>query len=282
MTDSDAILPESTSAQLAAFLAYLSQERRLADNSKTYRFAVQSYLSHLARLGLNPSQATRETMLAYLDLRRRQGLASGTLFQDTLATRHFHRFLLAKGWASADPTAGIRLPALHNRLPQPLTQAEMEKLLDAPKGSRFIHVRNKAILELLYATGLRASEALGLRTSQVDLAGSILRVRGKRDKERLVPFGPRVAEAIRQYLALRAKRYPDVPEPLFISQGGRQLGRGTLWLQLKEYARRVGIEHRVSPLFSMSPPLTTTSTSAALAAARRRRYLAVSPWRSVA
>jgi integrase/recombinase XerD len=237
--DSQNAPQNATSAQLSAFLAYMAQERRLADNSlATYRYAVHSYLAHLTGLGIGPGQATKEIFLTYLEHRKRQGRAAGTLFQDVLATRHFHRYLLREGIAKDDPTAGIRLPTLKNRLPQPLSRAEMEKLLEAPKGKRFQNVRDKAILELFYATGLRVSELLGLRTGQVDLAVGNLRVIGKRNKERLVPFGTRAAEAIRKYLALRAERYPDASEPLFIGQHGRKISGGHLWAQLKIYAKR--------------------------------------------
>ena len=160
MPDSPKPRPDATSANVAAFLAYLEHDRRLCGNSITaYRYAVTSYL----RSGGNPSRATRVTVLAYLDSRKAEGLSASSIFQATIALRHYHRFLVLEGLAAADPMTGIRLPKLQSRLPQPLTLQEMEKLLAAPAGGRFKNVRNRAILELLYATGLRVSEAVGLQ-----------------------------------------------------------------------------------------------------------------------
>ena len=235
---------DATSANVAAFLAYLKRERRLSANSITaYRYAVTSYLSR----GGDPGRATRESVLAYLDARKADGLSASSLFQATIALRHYHRFLLLEGLAAADPMTGIRLPKLQSRLPQPLTLQEMEKLLAAPAGGRFKNVRNRAILELLYATGLRVSEAVGLQAGLVDLEASYLRVLGKGGRERIVPFGARAKAAIELYLDARAVKFPGVAEPLFLASHGGRMTRGVIEAQLKDYAKSAGITRSVSP-----------------------------------
>lgn len=244
MPDSPTPRPDATSANVAAFLAYLEHDRRLCANSiAAYRYAVTSYL----RSGGDPSLATRASVLAYLDARKAGGLCASSIFQATIALRHYHRFLVLEGLAAADPMAGIRLPRLQSRLPQPLTLQEMEKLLAAPAGGRFKNVRNRAILELLYATGLRVSEAVSLQAGLVDLEASYLRVLGKGGRERIVPFGARAKAAIELYLAARAVKFPDVAEPLFLSSHGSLMTRGNIEAQLKEYGRSAGITRPVSP-----------------------------------
>ncbi|MFH2203514.1 MAG: site-specific tyrosine recombinase/integron integrase [Elusimicrobiota bacterium] len=240
--------PYETEARLPDFLRYLEVERRVSANTVlTYRYSLRGYLRHLEIGGTQPAQMTRETVLAYLDDPKRRSLTPSTRHQAVFAIRLYHRFLRLKGYAETDPTANIPLPRVDHRLPQPLTVAEVEKFLAAPKGSKFIHIRNRAILELLYATGLRISELTGLQASQTDLKAGYLRVRGKGGKERIVPFGGRARKAVRGYLAARKKKFPGVAEPMFLNIHGHGLTRGNLWQQLKDYARRAGITRRVSP-----------------------------------
>ncbi|MBI4064549.1 MAG: tyrosine recombinase XerD [Elusimicrobia bacterium] len=233
---------------LESFTRYLAQERRISGLSITaYRYCIRTYLAHLRGIGIEPGQATRETVLVYLDGRRQNGLSSSSLFQATIALRHFYRFLLREDPTVPNPTQGIGLPKLVNKLPQPLTLQEMEKLLKAPRGTRFRNVRNRAILEVLYATGMRVSELTGLQIADLNLGEGYLRVMGKGSRERIVPFGSRAKEAMERYLAARAKKFPNVAEPLFLGISGNQLTRGGLWDQIKSCARRAGITHRVSP-----------------------------------
>jgi integrase/recombinase XerD len=183
----------------------------------------------------------------YLAEKKAQGRTPNTIFQIVIALRHFYRFLCEQEGLTSNPMIGIALPKLVSRLPQTLTLAEAERLLDVPKGSRFINIRNKAMIELLYATGLRVSEILGLRSNDTNLSEGYLRVTGKGSRERMVPFGARACEAIKNYMVARSNRFPSIQEPLFLGIHGEQLTRGNFWRQLREYARLAGIEHRVTP-----------------------------------
>lgn len=236
---------DATSANVAAFLRYLERERRLSANSITaYRYALNVYLRNLRH---DPSLATKESVLTYLAERKAEGLSTGSVFQATIALRHFHRFLLREGLAASDPMADIKLPRLQSRLPQTLSRQEMERLLAAPAGGRFKNVRNRAILELLYATGLRVSELVGLQAGLVDLAAGYLRVVGKGGRERIVPFGVRAKEAIEAYLAARTTKFPGIAEPLFLGSRGEGMTRGNIARQLADYARSASITRQVSP-----------------------------------
>lgn len=245
MPDSPKPRRGATSANVAAFLAYLERERRLSAASVTaYRYALNVYLRNIRH---DPSLATKESVLTYLAERKAEGLSPSSLFQATIALRHYHRFLLREGFAAADPMAGIKLPRLQSRLPQPLTQQEVDRLLAAPAGGRYKNVRNRAILELLYATGLRVSEVVGLQAGLVNLEAGYLRVLGKGGRERIVPFGARAKEAIEVYLAVRTARLPGIAEPLFLTAKGRPMTRGNIARQLGDYARSAGIARPVSP-----------------------------------
>ena len=236
------------SFSIASFLEYLTQERRLSRRSiEAYCYAIKTYLAYLYEHGLKPDQVGPTIVRAYLEQREQQGLGPGGIHQAILSLRHYCRFLRESGRISDDPTIGITLPKLHPKLPEPLSREETIRLLEIPKGSRFVHVRNKAILEILYATGLRISELAGLRTDQMDLRGGTLRVRGKGGRERIVPFGHRVGKVVRSYLVTRKKRFPKATGPIFLSVRGGPLRRTHLWRQIKDYAQQAGIKRRVSP-----------------------------------
>lgn len=225
------------------FREYLAEQRRLAPRSvQAYGYAARAYLAYLRLRGLAPEQADQVTVRAYLKQRDQEGLGPGGIHQAIVALRHFYRFL-----GEGDPSVGISLPKLRPRLPEPLSQEEVERLLEIPRSSRFVHVRDKAILELLYAAGLRISELLGLEPGRVDLRANVLRVRGKGSRERIVPFGRRADEALDRYLAARERRFPGIASALFLTARGGPLRRTHFWRRLKDYARRAGITRRVSP-----------------------------------
>ncbi len=235
-------------AHVDALVAYLEQERRLSPCSvEAYRYAVSGYLAYLNSLGREATSADKSVVCGYLAQKKQEGLSSSTIFQIIIALRHLYRFLNDRAVITSNPMIGIALPKLVSRLPQTLTLDEMERLLDAPRGNRFKNVRNRAMLELLYATGLRVSEILGLQSNDVNPSEAYLRVIGKGSRERMVPFGARAREALEIYMKARAERFPIVPDPLFLGSRGQQLTRGGFWLQLKEYAKLAGIGHRVTP-----------------------------------
>lgn len=185
--------------------------------------------------------------MAYLEDRKTGGLRDASLFAAAIAIRQFHRFMAERRLAQADPTIGTGLPKYKQLLPKPLSDAEMEKLLAMPTGDKFHLVRTRAALQLLYSTGMRVSELVGLKLSQLDMKEMWVRVSGKGGRERILPLGPRAQRALTEYLSARGKRFPGNREILFLSYRGRPISRTTFWWQLRELARRAGIEVGVHP-----------------------------------
>ena len=159
------------------FVRHLRVERGLSQATWTsYRYQVLGYLRFLEERRRGPGTAARDDILAYLEARKDAGLAGSTVFAAAVAIRLFHRFLAERGLVAADPATGLKLPKYRQRLPDPLTAAEMEKLLGLPTGGKFHLVRMKAALELLYSTGMRVSELLGIGLDQLRLEEGWVRV----------------------------------------------------------------------------------------------------------
>ena len=214
-------------ALLDEFVRHLRVERGLSPCTwKSYGYQIRGYLRFLEARRRSPEGATREDVLAYLERRKENGLKSASLFIAAMALRQFHRYLAQAGLAPADPTAGMRLPRFKQRIPKPLDAGAMDRLLRPPTGGKFSLLRDHAMIELMYAVGLRVSELVGLHLGQVDLREGWVRVNGKGSKERLVPFGPRAGAALRRYLDARAARFPAAGDFVFLN--GRGAAGGAL------------------------------------------------------
>jgi integrase/recombinase XerD len=236
------------------FLAYLELERGMARNT------LASYRSDLLQFGAFLEE--RETDA--VDVRARDvsefltGLATGdsdaraatsTIQRKAATLRSFYRHLRREGLLDADPTAGITTPRSGQRLPNVLGHAEVRRLLDQPRGSEPIALRDRALLELMYACGLRASEVVELELARLDLEEGLARVRGKGSKERVVPVGSVAVSAIRAYL--RGGRPMLVGERvqtrLFVNFRGGALTRQGLYKIVQRHAVTAGLNGRMSP-----------------------------------
>lgn len=234
-------------AYVREFAAYLSAEKGLAKNS------VLAYLSDLKRYGRFLEKEKKPlAALSHKDLteffwqQKLAGLKPRSLYRLMETVRQFHRFLLAENHLSTDPAANLVPPKMPSNLPNGLSIREVDALLNAASGTSEREVRNRAMLEVLYATGLRVSELVGLDTSGVDLRLGLVRVMGKGGKERIVPLGKSALRAIERYIAVRNKKYA-AQEGLFLSRLGGKLSRAEFWRQLKGYARKAGIQKKISP-----------------------------------
>ncbi len=234
---------------LAQFLAHIRGECGLSKATEsTYRYQIESYLSRLAALKTNLRRVTKTTLLSILDRRRKTGAASGTLFNFILAIRRFHRFLTEDDTGFINPTAGMKLPKLTQRIPNPLSVQEIERFLDLPTGDRFTGIRNRALFELAYSSGLRASELVGLQRDQIRLEEGWIRVRkGKGGKDRVVPIGPKAIESMARYLEARERLFGGINGPLFLNLKGNPLNRGGFWWLVRQRARQVGLGGRITP-----------------------------------
>jgi len=233
---------------LQKFIAHLRVERGLSENTcLTYRYQLGVYLRFLEARGIPLTEVNRDCTLAFLEERKKRGLKSSAQFIAVIAIRSFHRFLKERGYCANDPTIGIRLPKFKQRLPEPLSAADMEKLLQPTLSNKFTSIRNLAMIELAYSSGLRCSELVSLKLGQVDLKEGWIRVVGKGDKERVVPFGKKARESLTKYLELRANRFPWASDTIFLNSAGQPIKRGTFGWILKEVARRKGFRGRITP-----------------------------------
>jgi integrase/recombinase XerD len=176
-------------------------------------------------------------------------VGAATLQRKVACLRSFYRHLRREGVIAHDPTAELRGPRRVQRLPQVLTREEVDHLLEQPRGNDPPALRDRALLELMYACGLRVSEAIGLHVGDLDLDGAILQARGKGNKERLVPVGRRALAAVRAYLERGRPRLVGLrPEPhLFVNQRGLGLTRQGLYKIVQGHARTAGLADRMSP-----------------------------------
>ncbi len=228
---------------LDEFIRHLRVERGLSENTcLSYGYQLGAYVAFLRARGQETATVTRDDVMAYLERRKGDGLKSASIFIVAMAVRQFHRYLAQTGGASADPTVGMRLPRFKQRIPKPVDAEAMERLLRPPVGARFSAVRDHAMIETMYATGMRVSELTGLRLGQVDLKNCSIRVNGKGSRQRIVIFGPRAARALGTYLAARANRFPAADDALFLNARGRgPITRGGFGRKLSIAARRAGI-----------------------------------------
>src|ERR1700755_1199072 len=197
--------PSSIEPHVLDFLAYLEFERGLSRNTlEAYRSDLLQYGAHLD--GRDALAVTHSDLAAFVDTLAqgdsdRPAVAPATLQRKVACLRSFHRHLRRQGVLQADPTANLHAPRQSRRLPHVLSRDQVAKLLEQPRGTAPAALRDRALLELMYACGLRASEAIDLETGDVDLDRRVLRTRGKGAQERLVPIGSAAARAVTLYLA---------------------------------------------------------------------------------
>jgi integrase/recombinase XerD len=236
------------------FLSYLELERGLSRNTlNAYRTDLLQYGEHLAAHDLDALEARPADVGDFLaDLATGNGrpaCSASTVHRKTACLRSFYKHLRRDELIGDDPTAALSAPRRAKRLPQVLNYAEVQRLLAAPRGSEPTALRDRALLEAMYACGLRASETIGLETADVDLREGLLRARGKGSKERLVPLGRSAIAAISGYLrGGRPKLVGERHEPkLFVNFRGGPLSRQGLYKIVQRHAREAGLAGRMSP-----------------------------------
>jgi integrase/recombinase XerD len=237
------------------FLAYLEFERGLSRNTlEAYRSDLLQFGAFLARREADVFAAGHNDLAAFLtDLATgapgRPPVAPATLQRKAACLRSFYRHLRREGVVTADPSAELRTPRKSQRLPHVLTRGEVTKLLAAPDVTDPGGLRDRALLELMYACGLRASEAVALRVGDVDLDNAVLRAHGKGSKERIVPIGREAVGAVKTYLHRGRPALVGLgtaPE-LFVNRRGTGLTRQGLYKIVRRYARTAGLEGKMSP-----------------------------------
>ncbi len=240
-------MAETAEQLLDYFLHYCAAECGLSRNTvEAYRSDVEDFLAFLGAAGAADLEAVNAARLVdYVEAARARGLASGTVWRRLVAVRMFYRFLLMEGYVAGDPAEAFQTPRLWKRMPEVLSVEGVEALLEAPGADTPLGLRDRAMLEMLYATGARASELCGLDVGDVNFQYGFVRCYGKRMKERLVPVGRSAREALRAYLERgrpELLRRGDEPA-LFVTARGNRLSRSAVWQRVNRHARAAGLGH---------------------------------------
>jgi len=233
---------------LVRYLNYLAVEKGLARNTlESYARDLRKYFAFVG--GRDHRVVSQQDVRSFLARLAEEGIATPSVARCLAAVRGFHKYLLIDGLSSADPTVAIETPRGWQRLPKTLSGDEVEALLGQPDESTPLGLRDKAMLELLYATGLRVSELVGLSRNSVNLERGYVVVVGKGSKERAIPLGEVAAAAVQSYLKRsRPLLLKDVEtDALFISGRRRQITRQMFWVRIRQYVRKAGISRPVSP-----------------------------------
>ncbi|GHE22396.1 site-specific tyrosine recombinase XerD [Halomonas urumqiensis] len=241
---------ESDQTLIETFLDALWLERGASDNTlMAYRRDLAAWAAHLEAQEASLLSPLPATLPDWLDARRASGYQLRSNARLLSSLRRFYRWALAEGRIDRDPLAEVRLPRVRPALPDTLDEAEVERLLAAPDVATDLGLRDRAMLEVLYAAGLRVSELVGLTTDAVNLRQGVVRVRGKGDKDRLVPLGEEAVDWLSRYLrGTRGALMTDVTRPaLFPGRGDKPLTRQAFWYRIKAHALAAGITRPLSP-----------------------------------
>lgn len=235
------------------FIRFLATERGLSDNYQlSTRRSLAEFAEWCAKTPRNISSSasvTQPLITEYLETRKRGGLAASSIKLIVVALKIFFRFLAAKGAIERDPTATMTLPRIERYLPETLNELNVEQLLDSVDTRRPLGLRDRAMIELLYASGLRISELAGARLENFNAEERMLRVTGKGNKTRLVPVGSKACEAIAAYVSTERPKLVKrrTGSEIFLSARGTKLTTVRIWQIVKEHARRSGLEQNIYP-----------------------------------
>ncbi len=242
--------------EVEEFLSWLVAEKgRAANTLAAYRRDLNGYCDWLTDSGATVLDVSASQLVEFVGERRASGAATSSIARQLAAVRMLHRYLSIEGERRDDPTAdleGVRVPS---GIPKPLTEAQVTSLLDAVVVTEPIHRRDLALIELLYATGARISEAVGLSIGEIDLDARLVRLFGKGSKERIVPFGSTAAAALDDWFSPSGRamivpdqwRRRDDAEAVFLNTRGGRLTRQAAWQVVRKYGVRAGIADQLSP-----------------------------------
>ena len=232
---------------LEKFLTYLKVERNASPHTLTnYTHDLVGLQRFLGDAAPGWPAVELVALRRYVADQRGRGAAKSSIARRIAAIRSFFRFLCREGHLAANPAAGLVAPKRDRKLPTFLGVPDVTKLLEAPAGSDVASRRDRAILELLYSTGIRVSELVGLRLQDVDLLGGVAKVAGKGKKERLVPIGTPAVRAIHQYVEARGGAAHPA-SPVFLNLAGGRLTDRSVRRVVAKYLRQVAVQERVSP-----------------------------------
>ena len=233
------------------FINYLAVERGLANNTlMAYRRDLARYFSFMNEKKSKDARAIeRKDITDFMQDQKGRGLSTTSICRSLSAIKMFHRFLVREGLSKTDPTNLIDMPKLWKRIPDVLSVQEIEAVLSAAKGGHWQAVRDRAILELFYASGMRVSELINLKLGSINLEVGYVRCIGKGRKERIIPVGKRAREALGKYCAAARQKLNkgNMSSDLFLSRLGKKMSRQSAWKIIKHYARKANIKKVIKP-----------------------------------
>jgi integrase/recombinase XerD len=236
---------------LDQYLHYLIIEKGLSQNTiEAYRHGLNRFFDHLRRKGIQEiGSVGKFDIRAFLLALKGQGLSTKTVVRDLVAIRTFFRFLIQEEILEANPVEEIESPKMAKTLPEILTLKEVEQLLEQPDLRTPLGVRDRAMLEVLYATGMRVSELVQLPANQVNLESGYVVIYGKGSKERMVPLGSEAMKWVILYLQTARQRLAKGKEShfLFINRSGRGMSRQRFWKNIKTYGLKAGLRKKITP-----------------------------------
>lgn len=245
-----------TPLEVEEFLTWLSAERgRSANTLSAYRRDLRVYVGWLREQAMPLADVDEAVLTTYVGWLRQSGRAPASVARALVSVRSLYRFMAEEGRLAADPAAEVEVPRVPKGLPKPLTEAEVAALLDAVVGDGAVARRDRAMLEVLYGTGLRISELVGLGLADIDLQSTLLRAFGKGAKERMVPIGRFARDALAAYLGpggrdvLAPERWArrGDAEAVFLNRRGGRLSRQGAWQIVRGHGDRAGLGDRLSP-----------------------------------
>jgi integrase/recombinase XerD len=238
-------------AEIEAFITYLTTERQVSPRTAVaYRSDLLRLAAFLRVLGRRSAAgAAPEDLEKYLTKLRAEGLQSSTVARHGASIRSFYGYLEEIGRAGENPARYLEAPRLWKRVPRTLNREDVEALLESPDTKAPLGLRDRAMLELMYGTGVRVSELVGLKLDELDLEGRTILVRGKGNKQRLLPLGGQARYWLERYLERGRGAVPNSSSSrgLFVNSRGRPLTRMGFWKILKKYALAEGLSARVTP-----------------------------------
>lgn len=238
---------------LEDYLHFIRVERQLSENTlASYKRDLLEYIQHLSEVQqlANFDVVTRHHILLHLENLKNNGKTARTVSRHISSIRSFHQFLLREKVTSTDPTVHLELPVIEQKLPTVLSIEEIERLIAAPSSNKPQGIRDIAMLELLYGSGMRISECIELNIEDIHLTMGFVRVFGKGGKERIIPLGRGALNACTKYInGARQKLQGEYPktEAFFINQRGKRLTRQGAWKLLKQHAEKAQIKQELTP-----------------------------------
>ena len=230
------------------YLGYLEKKRKLSENTlQSYKHDLYDYFEYLSANKLTITTARKNSVTAYISLMQRNGKSATTVARALASIRGLYKYLNIIERIKRNPTDGISAPGVERKLPEILTIKEVDRLLSGPSGDDFKSIRDKAMLELLYATGIRVSELIALKVDDIEVDKEILRCEG--EGRRVLPFGILAKTAIEKYLEISPFHNGTKEQStyLFVNVYGKPLTRQGFWKIIKQYQKNAGIEKEINP-----------------------------------